>query len=103
MRADGTRRVGRPARRGETYNSARTRKEIALADLRQFEVRKRRGELLDAGAVEREWHDVLRQVRAGVLAVVSRVRAQLPHLSAHDVEVLDRELRSALTSLADEA
>ena len=81
---------------------ARTRKELALAELREMEVRQKRGALLDADTVVREWSDVLRQVRAGVLAVTSRVRAQLPHLTAHDAGVLDRELRQALTALADD-
>jgi terminase small subunit / prophage DNA-packing protein len=37
--------------------------------------------LLDAAAVEREWLDILRGVRAGILAVPSRVGARLPHLT----------------------
>ena len=37
------------------------------------------------------------------LSVTSRVRAQLPQLTAADADVLDRELRAALTALADAA
>lgn len=84
-----------------SLHAARVRKEFALAELRELEVRRRRGALLDAEAVRREWCDLLRQVRAGVLAVTSRVRSQLPHLSAHDADVLDRELRQALAAIAD--
>jgi phage terminase Nu1 subunit (DNA packaging protein) len=36
------------------------------------------------------------------LAVSSRLRQQLPHLTAHDVHVVDRELRSTLTGVAQE-
>jgi phage terminase Nu1 subunit (DNA packaging protein) len=64
-------------------------------------VKAKRGELLDADAVAREWADVLRQVRAGVLTVVSRVRVRLPHFSAADAAVLDDELRQALAALAE--
>ena len=74
----------------------------ALGALRQLEAGKRRGELLDADAVARQWQDVLRRVRAGIMAVPSRLRARLPHLTARDVEVLDRELRHALAALAEE-
>ena len=95
--------AGRKPAPGESYEAARRRKESALADLRQFEAQAKRGALLEADAVAREWSDVLRQVRAGVLAVTSRVRAQLPHLTAHDAGVLDRELRQVLTALADDA
>lgn len=41
-------------------------------------------------AVEREWSDVLRQVRAGMLAVPSRVAARLPHLTPQDIREIDQ-------------
>ena len=59
-----------------------------------------RRDLVPAADVEREWSDVLRTVRAGVLAVPSRVQQRLPHLSAHDVAEIDREVRAALTQVA---
>jgi phage terminase Nu1 subunit (DNA packaging protein) len=61
-----------------------------------------RASLLDAEAVEREWADILRMVRSGVLATPSRIGASLPHLSAHDLAVIDRELRAALTALGND-
>lgn len=95
--------AGRKRAPGESLEAARRRKESALADLRVLEVRRRGGELVAADAVAREWADILRRVRTGVLAVTSRVRAQLPHLTAQDAAVIDRELRDALSSLADDA
>ncbi|RVT84559.1 DNA packaging protein [Rhodobacteraceae bacterium CCMM004] len=59
------------------------------------------GHLLDSGQVEREWANTLRDVRAALLAVPSRVGAALPHLTAHDVETLSSEIRAALEALAD--
>src|SRR5215210_1879389 len=47
-----------------------------------------RGELLDAGAVEREWSNILRGVRAAMLGVPPRVGQRLPHLTAQDLVVL---------------
>jgi phage terminase Nu1 subunit (DNA packaging protein) len=38
-------------------------------------------------------------VRAGLLAVPSRVAARLPHLTAHDILEIDREIRAALAHL----
>jgi phage terminase Nu1 subunit (DNA packaging protein) len=93
---------GRPRNLKESFEAARTRKESHLADLRGIEVDERRGKLLNAQAVEREWSDMLRQVRAGVMAVVSRVRARLPHLTGHDAAILDQELRAALAALGGE-
>jgi phage terminase Nu1 subunit (DNA packaging protein) len=42
---------------------------------------------------------VLRTVRAGMLAVPSRVAARLPHLTSQDLAEIDRELRSAIANL----
>jgi phage terminase Nu1 subunit (DNA packaging protein) len=59
-----------------------------------------RGELVEASAVEREWSGLLRNVRAAMLAVPARIQARLAHLSAEDVNVIDREVRDALTETA---
>jgi phage terminase Nu1 subunit (DNA packaging protein) len=72
-----------------------------LAELRELEVGEKRAALLQADDVAREWDGVLRNVRSAVLAVVSRVRAQLPALDARTVEVLDREIRAALAALGE--
>jgi phage terminase Nu1 subunit (DNA packaging protein) len=44
---------------------------------------------------------VLRTVRAGMLAVPSRAAQRLPHLTAHDVSEIDREVRDVLTEIGD--
>src|SRR5258705_11395366 len=85
-----------------SLHGARTRKEHALATLRELEVRRRQGELVEAVAVEREWAGIVRQVRAAMLAVPSRVRSRLPHLTAHDAGVLDEEVRAALAALGED-
>ncbi|CAN7201878.1 hypothetical protein LJR030_000512 [Rhizobium sp. LjRoot30] len=58
-----------------------------------------RGELLDAGDVERTWADACRRLRSEMLAVVGRVRAATT-IEAADAAVIDREIRDALTALA---
>jgi phage terminase Nu1 subunit (DNA packaging protein) len=87
---------GRPA----SLHAARTRKEWALAELREIEVRRRRGELLDRDDVRDTWCKILRDVRARLLAVPNRVRSRLPHLTPADILVVDEEIRAALTALA---
>lgn len=59
-----------------------------------------RGEFVKAEAVTREWGEVLRKVRSRVLAVPSRLRSALPHLTTRDVAEIDREMRTALEELA---
>lgn len=59
-----------------------------------------RRELVPAAEVEREWAGILRQVRAGILAVPSRLRQLLPGLTAAEVEAIDSELRRVLEEMA---
>lgn len=59
-----------------------------------------RGELVPSAEVERTWSDILRQVRARILAVPSRLR-QAHSLPGEIAEEMDRELRDALTELGN--
>ena len=61
-----------------------------------------RGELLRAADVEAEWSDILRMVRSGLLALPSRIQQRLGHLTAHDLAVMDREIRDTLEELSDD-
>ena len=58
-----------------------------------------RNEMVAAIEVERGWTTVCRRVRNAMLAVPSRVRQSLPHLTAYDASVIDREVRDALAEL----
>ena len=60
-----------------------------------------RGELVRSADVEREWANVLRDVRSTMLAVSSRVGSKLAHLTAHDVAEIDSEIKAALEGLAN--
>ena len=93
--------AGRKPAPGESYSAAKRRKESALADLRQLEAQQKRGQLVPAEAVVREWEGIVRSVRAGILAVPSRFRARCPEVSATAVAILAEELRSALVALAE--
>jgi phage terminase Nu1 subunit (DNA packaging protein) len=55
--------------------------------------------LVPAADVESEWSSILRTVRAGTLAVPSRVQQKLPHLTTHDATVIDAEVREVLTEV----
>lgn len=70
------------------------------ADQVSLRNQKERGELIPAAEVERAWSGVLRQVRAGILAVPSRLRHALPHLTTDDIAEIDFELRRVLEELA---
>lgn len=80
---------------------AKVRLTEGQARLVELKVAQAEGRLLDATAVTAEWSDVLRQVRAGVLAAPTRIGARLG-LSAADVEAVAAELRDVLATLADD-
>lgn len=72
----------------------------AQARLAELKLAATEGRLLAADAVERQWGDALRRVRAEMLAVPSRFAARVG-LTAIDAAALDAEIRAALESLAD--
>lgn len=69
------------------------------ADYAALKNAEKRRELVPAVEVEREWSALIRQARSGILAVPSRLRQLIPHLSADEVETIDAELRRALEEL----
>lgn len=80
-----------------TAERARLAKEQADATALKNAVARR--DLVSTHQVEREWVAVCRKIRNAVLAVPSRVRQTLPHLTSFDVEQISRELRLTLTDL----
>ena len=87
---------------GESLESVRAEKiRLTRAQAQAQEIKNRAlsGELVESAAVEREWSDILRGVRAEMLAVASACGQRLPHLSPHDVATIDEEIRHRLTRL----
>jgi phage terminase Nu1 subunit (DNA packaging protein) len=93
------------ARGGESQILDLTQERARLAheqaDGQELKNRQARKELVPASDVEREWSDILRTVRAGILAVTSRVRASVG-LSAEQAVEVDAELRLALKELGND-
>jgi phage terminase Nu1 subunit (DNA packaging protein) len=80
---------------------SKERLTAAQADLAELKLQEFRAALLPASTVEREWANILRDVRAGCLAITNRVQQHLPHLTAHDAATLDSEVRAALSQLGE--
>jgi len=83
-----------------TQERARLARE--QADAQELKNRTSRGELLPADAVEREWSDILQRVRSALLSITGRVRQQISTMDTAQATILDREIRDALTALADD-
>jgi terminase small subunit / prophage DNA-packing protein len=80
---------------------SKERLTAAQADMAELKLQESRASLLPASTVEREWAGILRDVRAGCLAITARVQQHLPHLTAHDAATLDSEIRAALSQLGE--
>lgn len=85
----------------ETLSAERARLAKEQADQYALKNAGLRGELLDAKECERKWTDACRCIRSAMLAIPSRVRQQLPHLTRTDAALIDDEIRRALTELAN--
>jgi phage terminase Nu1 subunit (DNA packaging protein) len=99
--AHGSQGTGENCDRHAHASKQRARLAAAQADLNELKAARLRGELVEASAVEQEWVNVLQVVRAGMLAVSSRVAARLSHLSRTDVGEIDAEVRAALTEIGE--
>lgn len=98
------RKPGRPRLSMESMEQARRRKEIALADLREMEARRRRGELIETIAVRRQWADSFAAIRDRMLMLPDRVGAMLARRDEADVRAMLRaELEAALRAVVDDA
>ena len=82
-----------------TSERARLAKE--QADAQAIKNAKLRGELVEASEVERTWADALRQLRARILAVPSRLRSELPEIDPQTIDAMDRALRATLTEVGN--
>ena len=85
----------------ETFDQARTRKEIAIADQAEMEADERRGLLVEKAKVKAEFAKQGAAVRDGMLNLPARL-APVLHAAKTLAEVqtiLDTEIRSVLAQL----
>ena len=58
------------------------------------------GTVVPVDKLEPAWAIIVRAVRSAMLAAPGKIRMRLPHLSAHDGEVIDEVIRAGLTDAA---
>ena len=86
-----------------TLDEARTRKLAAEAELAEIELAKAKGDLVPAALVITAWEEVLRAMKAKLLAIPSKAA---PVLAAEDnpgevQKLLDTEIEEALNELSN--
>jgi len=80
----------------------RTRKEKALASLREHQLAQVKGKLVDVDEVEATWSRIIAQFRAAVLRIPSRVALQFPDPQRAE-EIVRRECEDVLRVLVKDA
>lgn len=61
-----------------------------------------KGDMLTKDEISESWSRFASQVKGAVLAIPSKARSTIPHLTAHDGETLKRICRDILTDLSKE-
>lgn len=89
-------------KRDSELETAKVRLATEQADKIELQNALARREMLPAADVQREWESVLRDLRASLLAVSSRIGTRLPGLTVHDIAEIDAEIRATLETLAGE-
>jgi phage terminase Nu1 subunit (DNA packaging protein) len=87
---------------GPGLTAERERLVREQADREALKNAQARGEMLPAAEVQAAWATILRDLRAGFLALPARIQQRLGHLTAHDVAGIDREIRDCLARLGDD-
>lgn len=83
----------------EDVASATERLKTAQADLAELNLQEKRGELVLAADVSREWSNILSQARSKLLGVPTRFRQAVPTATADELTTLEKLLREALEDL----
>ncbi|MBB5576370.1 MULTISPECIES: MerR family transcriptional regulator [Rhizobium] len=94
--------AGRTGDGSDALTAERARLAREQADQTALKNAALRRELIAIVDVRNEWTSIGRRIRNGMLSVPSRCRQKLPHLTTYDVDLIDREIRSALTELGNE-
>lgn len=87
---------------GETFAKARTRKEIANADLAEAKAAETQRELVAVVDVERLWFNATRSIRSRLLALPQVLAGRMVGMSSAQIRTtLDSEIRAALLDLPE--
>ena len=92
-------KTGRPVNSDLAAEKLRLAKE--QADKLELGNQAARRELLPASEVEREWSEILRHLRAAILALPSRIGQRVPALTQTDLAAIDGEIRDLLGELSN--
>jgi phage terminase Nu1 subunit (DNA packaging protein) len=90
---------------GAQAELAKERAALARVQREALELKTRahRDDYVLLADVEKKWNQSCTYVRNRLLAIPSHLPTDLPHLTRHELSVIDRYIRDALTEISDEA
>ncbi|CAJ0862195.1 hypothetical protein R77567_01626 [Ralstonia sp. LMG 32965] len=86
---------------GGNYMDNRAVREYHLARIAKVEADEAEGSVIDVEDVRAAWSKVANELKTRMLAIPSKAKSRIPHLSTDDVGVIDDLIREALGEVAD--
>ena len=86
---------------GASYADNRAVREYHLARIAKTEADEAEGAVVDVEDVKAVWSKVANEVKTRVLAIGSKAKGRIPHLSAEEVLIIDDLVRDALQGVAE--
>jgi hypothetical protein len=84
------------------YTESQARKAYEQANLLELERKQKEALLLPADEVERAWADTVAIAKTKLLAVPSRLRQRIPHLTLEEIAIAENLIRESLEELSAE-
>jgi len=81
------------------YNDSRARSEYEKANLLELDRKTKEGLLLPAGQVEKVWDTAVTTAKVKLLAVPTRLRQRIPHLSLEEIAIAESLIRECMEEL----
>lgn len=94
--------AGRATSNGELADE-KAHNERIKREINEIKLAQLRGDVLTLEEVSESWSKFALAVKGSVLALPTRARGTIPHLTAHDGETLKRICRDMLTDLSKQA
>lgn len=83
------------------YTESQARKMFEQANLLELERKQKEGLLLPADQVKKVWDNSVTIARTKLLAVPTRLRQRIPHLTLEEIAIAEELIRESLQELAD--
>lgn len=82
------------------YSQSRARSEFERANLLELERKQKEGLLLPADQVQKVWANSVTIARTKLLAIPTRLRQRIPHLSLEEIAIAEELIRESLEELS---